>query len=295
MRCLAVLALAAAAVPIGLTGCMQRAIPADRSIEVTSPTTSPSRSLPSRLRVVTFNVHREPADVIARGIASDPRLREADLIVLQEVHRIETDASPGDDACSSACTLGKELGYHALYAPGHVQGDGTDGVAILSRAPILASEVIELPYFDVTFNSGRRVALAATILVDRRPVIVYAVHLDNRITAGQRRTQMLPVLRHARQHDHPVIIAGDFNTSPFTWIRGVIPILTTTQDNRLEALVREHGFDTPVVDSGPTSRYLGMRLDAIYTRGFTIHAFDTSHAADVSDHLALWAEGTLSS
>jgi len=86
-----------------------------------------------------------------------------------------------------------------------------------------------------------------------------------------------------------VIIAGDFNPSPFTRFSHMVPVLTTTQDDRLEDLVRRYGFDTPVEDSGPTHRYLGMKLDAIYTRGFETRRFGTARARDVSDHLALWA------
>jgi endonuclease/exonuclease/phosphatase family metal-dependent hydrolase len=86
-----------------------------------------------------------------------------------------------------------------------------------------------------------------------------------------------------------VIIAGDFNTNPFTWISHWLPIPTNTQDERLEELVRSYGFDTPCRDSGATHRYIGMKLDAIYTRGFDTKRFSTAHADDVSDHLALWA------
>jgi endonuclease/exonuclease/phosphatase family metal-dependent hydrolase len=32
-----------------------------------------------------------------------------------------------------------------------------------------------------------------------------------------------------------------------------------------------------------------MKLDGIYTRGFTAMRFATARAADVSDHLPLWA------
>lgn len=273
---LAVLALATSA-------CMVRAAPTDRTVETTFPTTPRPRSLPAQLRVVTFNVHREtPANVI-KGIHADSKLREADLILLEEVHRVE----PG--ACSAACALGTDLGYYSLYAPGHLQGDGSDGVAILSRAPLLSAEVIELPDIDVHVNSGRRVALAATVLVDDVPVTVYAVHLTNRLTVAERAAQMKPVLAHAARQSTPVIMGGDFNTSPFTWIGGLVPIPIGTQDDHLEALVRRWGLETPVTESGATSRFLGMKLDAIYTRGFDTQRFAVSNAAEVSDHAALWA------
>ena len=277
---------AALTLALAATGCLQRALPLDSGIESTFPKQpAPAAAQPEQLRVVQFNVHGEPGDVIGRALASDRALREADIITLEEVHR---DDRTGD-WCSGACRLARQLGFHAVFAPGHDNGHGSDGVAILSRAPITSAQVIELPYFDVHFNSGRRVALAATIDHGGRPITVYAVHLDNRLTVRDRRAQVLPVLRHAAQQPTPVIMAGDFNTSPFTWISHVVPILTTTQDNRLESLVRKHGLATPVSDSGATSRFLGMKLDAIYTRGFETTRFSTSNAKNISDHLALWA------
>ncbi|MCX5744685.1 MAG: endonuclease/exonuclease/phosphatase family protein, partial [Proteobacteria bacterium] len=237
----------------------------------------------SHLEVVTFNVHGRTGDVVARALRDDPHLRDADVIILEEVHRV------GASGCSAACELARALGFHAVYAPGHVQDDGTDGVAIVSRLPIHTPEVIELPHYDVHWNDGRRIAMAATIELDDRPVTIYAVHLENRITVAQRRAQMQPVLEHARRRTTPIIVAGDFNTSPFTWIAHAIPVLTNQQDDGLEALMRDHGFATPTADSGSTSRFLGMKLDAIYTRGFATTGFATANADEISDHIALWA------
>lgn len=276
----------ALAVCLLASACMVRARPPDTSIETTFPAGAPvAPSLPRALRVVTFNVHRETPANVLKGVLSDPKLAQADLIILEEVHRLE----PVTDPCSAACYLGKRLGYYTLYAPGHMQGDGSDGVAILSRAPILAGEVLELPDIHTHVNDGRRVALVATVLVDGRPVTVYGVHLTNRLTVAERKAQMKPILEHVQRRTTPVIMGGDFNTSPFTWIAGVIPVPIGTQDDHLESLVRSYGLDTPVADSGPTSRFLGMKLDAIYTRGFDTETFAVANAKNVSDHLALWA------
>ena len=263
-----------------LAGCMHHAIPADRSVEQTVGVAT--TSLPGRLHVVEFNTHGQPGQVLAEAFRSDTALRDADVIILEEAHRI-------GERCSAACVLAKELGFHAAFASGHVQDDGTDGVAILSRAPIASTEVIELPYINVHVNDGRRIALAATLLVEGKPITVYAVHLENRVTVAERRRQMEPILAHAAQQPNPTIMAGDFNTSPFTWIAHVIPVPTGTQDDKLEALVRAHGFETPLAHSGPTSHFMGMKLDAIYTRGFETIAYAVDPAKDVSDHLALWA------
>lgn len=273
-------ALAAAALA---AGCANHAIPADRSIESTAPAQPRETSLPKDFRVVAFNVHMEPGAHIASAFAGDRALRDADLILMEEVHR------PGH-ACSGACTLAKAFGDYAVFAPGHVNGEGTDGVAIVSKAPILSAEVIELPQFDVHVNGGRRIAMSATLLVDNAPVTVYVVHLENRLNVRDRRAQMTPVLALAAAQTTPVIIGGDFNTSPFTWVAHLIPILTTTQDDRFEELVRSYGIDTPVKDSGATHRAIAMKLDGIYTRGFQTTRFATADGQGLSDHLALWAD-----
>jgi endonuclease/exonuclease/phosphatase family metal-dependent hydrolase len=264
-----------------LAACMH-GNPKDLDVETTFPAVARAPELPRELRVVTFNLHMEPGTKILRGLLGDPALRDADLIFFEEVHRDGL-------GCSTACAVARKLGFYAVYAPGHANGDGDDGVAIVSRAPITSSQVLVLPFYNVHFNGGRRIALAATIELAGKPVTVYAVHLENRLDVHDRRVQMTPVLEHARRQQTPVIIGGDFNTSPFTWIAHVIPIPTGTQDDRFEELVRAEGFATPLAHSGPTHHHLWMKLDGIYTRGFTTETFATATARDVSDHLALWA------
>jgi endonuclease/exonuclease/phosphatase family metal-dependent hydrolase len=270
------------AVALAAAGCAMNSLPKDRSIESTFPKAPPVAELGSQFKVATFNIHMEPGAKVAKAIANDRALRDADVIVMQEVRRRGA-------GCSGACEIGKQLGYYALYTPGHAKGDSDYGVAVLSKAPITSATVLELPFFDVHFNGGRRVALIATVQHAGKPITIYAVHLDNRLDVDDRRAQMVPVLEHAKRQTTPVVIAGDFNTSPFTWIAHVIPVLTTTQDNHFERLIRKYGFDTPVKDSGPTHRYIGMKLDGIYTRGFSTRRFAVARASDVSDHMALWA------
>jgi endonuclease/exonuclease/phosphatase (EEP) superfamily protein YafD len=88
----------------------------------------------------------------------------------------------------------------------------------------------------------------------------------------------------------PALIAGDMNTSPFTWVGHVMPMPTGRQDDRVEGYVRSRGFTTPVTDSGPTSQWLSMRLDAIYTRGLDIVEHDVERTVRASDHLPLWVD-----
>jgi endonuclease/exonuclease/phosphatase family metal-dependent hydrolase len=253
------------------------------AVESTFPKQAASTELPPQFKVATFNIHKEPGAKVAKAILADRELRDIDLIALQEVPR-------WGSVCSAACELGKQLGMYAVFAPGHIEGKKDMGIAVLSKAPITSAQIIELPWHDVHFNAGRRHALVVTVQHAGRPITVYAIHLENRLKPADRRRQMLPILEHAKRQHTPVILAGDFNTNPFTWVSHWLPVPTgSRQARKLEALVRSYGFDTPVQDSGATHRYIGMRLDAIYTRGFETRRFATARAQDVSDHLALWA------
>src|SRR3569832_2012421 len=137
-------------------GCMAHGLPADAHVEAIAPAAPKVAELPRQLRVVEFNTHMERGEKIVDAIERDPALRDADVIILEEVHRSNL-------GCSGACEVGKAVGVYSVYAPGMANGDGDDGVAIVSRAPITSAQVIELPQYDVHINSGRRIALAATI------------------------------------------------------------------------------------------------------------------------------------
>ena len=259
--------------------------PRNPFVELHADATAAAPSDRTRLRVVTYNVHMISGAKIAAALRSSAALADADVVILQEVN------SHPKEGRSRACLAARELGMHCAYAPGYGLPDGgSHGVAILARWPLADPVVIEQPYHDVVFNSARRAALGATIDVAGTPVRVFAVHLDNRINPAARKRQLAPVLDAADRHAGPVVIAGDMNTSPFVWLGGVIPVPAGVQDNRLERYVRRRGYATPVTDSGPTSAWMGMRLDAVYTRGLTAGAHGVDHLVRASDHLPLWVE-----
>jgi endonuclease/exonuclease/phosphatase family metal-dependent hydrolase len=270
---------------LALAGCaaFNRAEPADTAVRhVARP--SADRDRDGRLLVVTYNVHMESAPRVARALAG-PWLGRADVILLQEIE------SHGRERESRAGQIAARLGMSHAYAPGYgLKGGGSHGVAILSRWPLSELELVELPREEVVFNSARRVALGATVHYPGRAVRIYSVHLDNRINPAARRRQLAPVLAAAAARDQlPVIVAGDMNTSPFCWIGHVVPVPCGRQDDRLEALVRERGFQVPARDVGATSKWLGMRLDGLYTRGIEARQVGVDRRVEVSDHLPLWA------
>ena len=274
------LALGLLALSLAACAGVNHAAPRDRRPEVLAQPARAHRGGPAR--VVAYNIHGVDGDRLAAALARSPVLEGADLVLLSEVH--------AHGPCSDACVAGARLGMASAYAPGHVQDRGTEGVAILSRWPLSDVEVIDLPYHRVVVNSAPRVAIAATAMTGAGPVRVFAVHLDNRISPSARVRQLAPVLDRARQWPGPVVIGGDFNTSPFSWLGALVPVPTGRQDDAVEAAVRRAGLTTPVTASGATSAWLNMRLDAIYTRGVAVRGLGVERDVRISDHLPLWAD-----
>lgn len=240
---------------------------------------------PDALRVVTFNVHYG-ADVpaIAGAIRSNPHLSQADVLLLQEI-----ESHPGDDR---AAKLARALNLDLVYAPARHEGDGTHGLAILSRYPLSDLEVIGLKRYDLGYRgTRRRIAMAATVHVPGRQVRVYNVHLDTRLTPDERLQQLEPVMAEAVKQS-AAIIGGDFNT--ITAVPALLPLVPVpvpgySQASGLDAYMKSQGFAAPFAGIGRTHRF-PMRLDAVFARGLKVEAFAKETSVDVSDHFPLWVD-----
>lgn len=249
----------------------------------------PPAAPPETIRVVTFNIHYgRDLKRLEESLRTQPALRAADVILLQEIESYPSEGS------SRARQLAEALQLNYVYAPARrTPTGGTHGLAILSRFPLSAVEVLPLPQFDLGYNTRRRIALAATLEVAGQPLRVFNLHLDTRLNSADRLAQLRPVLEAARaQPAAAVVIAGDFNTNSFRWLRHVVPVFLSDQAAAVDAGMKENGFDTPSAQSGSTSRrrLLKFRLDSLYTRGLSVRAAGVERSVDASDHLPVWID-----
>jgi endonuclease/exonuclease/phosphatase family metal-dependent hydrolase len=190
-------------------------------------------------------------------------------------------------------TLAERLGLSVLYAPSRYEGDRTHGVALLSRHRLLEPEIIELNRYHLGYRSRRRVAVGATVEVGGHRLRLYNTHLDTRLTLSQRVRQIEPLIARSHGVSHAVV-GGDVNT-----IRAVgaflpllpLPLPGLGQAGGFDAFMRGHGFDTPIASLGATGP-LGMRLDAIFTRGLSVNAAGKGRSG-FSDHVPVWVDISL--
>jgi endonuclease/exonuclease/phosphatase family metal-dependent hydrolase len=155
------------------------------------------------LRVVTFNLKWGRAIEAAADLFTRPGpLRDADLVVLQEMDRRGTERLAG------------ALGMGWVYVPSavHPVPKQDFGVALLSPWPLEEPRKLLLPH-QTRVRKLRRSAAVATLRVSWGPVRVYGVHLESPAggSNGVRREQARVVLADAAGWRGPVIVAGDFN------------------------------------------------------------------------------------
>jgi endonuclease/exonuclease/phosphatase family metal-dependent hydrolase len=252
------------------------------AVLVTTPHGSPAHlEEPERtLSVVSLNTSKETdSDRIVRALDSAPRLRQADLFLLQEVVNADEQENTADD-------LARRLGYFAAFAA--APGAYDQGLALVSRYPIRDVYIRRLKRYDLGSRSRSRVALAATVQTPWADVRLWNTHLDTRINAGKRLEQLQPVIEEAARHNGPRLIGGDFNTNDVYWLRNRLPLPGGPSHGKaISRAMQQHGFESPFPDRLSTFPTLRRHLDWIFVRDLRPLAASVEPAG-FSDHHAIW-------
>jgi endonuclease/exonuclease/phosphatase family metal-dependent hydrolase len=148
---------------------------------------------------------------MVRALDRTPRLRQADVFLLQEV----VDAGAESN---SAANVARRLGYFTAFAAA-APGAHDQGLALLSRYPLRDVQIRRLKRCDLGSRSGSRFALAATACTPWGDLRLWNVHLDTRINATERLEQLQPVIEEAARYTGPRLIGGGFNTNDVYWLR----------------------------------------------------------------------------
>jgi endonuclease/exonuclease/phosphatase family metal-dependent hydrolase len=220
------------------------------------------------IRVVSFNIaFAVEVDSAIALLASEPTLREADIILLQEM----------DEAATHR--VASALGLWYVYYPSvfHFRTQRHFGNAVLSRWPIVEDKKIILPHLSRLART-QRIAAAATILVGQTPVRAYSTHLatPTDISPGARHDQLREIMADAARYQR-VVLGGDMN------------------DYAIGLLARNLGYSWPTRRGPPTTRF--GRWDHIFFKGLTSPEAGASGTVSdgrgSSDHLPVWAVGEL--
>ncbi|MGD9724971.1 MAG: endonuclease/exonuclease/phosphatase family protein [Nitrospiraceae bacterium] len=208
-----------ACILMAVAGTCLAAIPTTRASEPDAPTNRP-------LRVVTLNVlHDGPTSGF---LNNGTRLEERMELVVSELHRLDPDIVALQEASHSrrhgdvAQKVADALGLHKVFAPAteHIFSvpiidklivgvmGFKEGSAILTRFPITASYVYDLPRCRSRFEP--RILLRADLKTPQGPLHVFSTH-----TAWGDECQIERVGQIVREYEGPghSILMGDFNAA----------------------------------------------------------------------------------
>jgi len=234
------------------------------------------------LRLVTFNVHhgvgpdgQHDLDRLTRLLADT----DADLICLQEVDRhFGARSEHADQALTLARGLDRELAFAASVDEPGEAGRRRYGNALLSRLPVLDSQVHRLP------GSGEpRTALRTVVQVAGGALAVTTTHLANRSRTD--RAAQAAVL--AELAGASGLVVGDLNAAPgapeLAALRGRLTDAWTATGARSD----QAGRLTLRTGRGATHpvRRPRRRIDQVWVpAGVTVTAARVLDGSSVSDH-----------
>jgi endonuclease/exonuclease/phosphatase family metal-dependent hydrolase len=177
-----------------------------------------------RLRCLTLNLWgaEPPLDRRMAMVAAGVRALSPDVVALQEVREVPAQLP------NQAETLAQAVGMQYVFAAATPIGGGEEGLALLSREPILEHAALELPHAQPT---ERRILLSARVACGLGEVWVHTSHLNYRLTHGKQREDQVQAIEAsiaARATDRPQILMGDFNARPesdeIRWLRGQVTL-----------------------------------------------------------------------
>jgi endonuclease/exonuclease/phosphatase family metal-dependent hydrolase len=237
------------------------------------------------ISALSLNLHgtRDTEGILA-GLREAGGFERADLMLFQEVLR------PREGGPGAVDGLAQALGMHLSFAAGFELRNGEqEGLAVLSRYPILETRVIPLQRHNLLWKSRRRVALAVAVQTPAGHLQVYNLHLDTRVNLKARLEQLRPVAEEAATDPGPVLVGGDFNTNPFRWGAHTVPLLVAPdQGVGLLSFMNELGYSSAFPRRTPTSRWLRMQLDWLFLRNLRAGPV-AIQPISFSDHHALYA------
>ena len=237
----------------------------------------------NEIKIVSYNIRWRSGDdlkLLTKLFKDDPEIGGAAILGLQEVDRRKKRSGNNN----TVKMIADELGLHYAWAapPAAKPSDEEEtGVAILTVYPLSDVRRIVLPHEGP--NKRRRVALGATVEIDKRQWRVYSAHAETRIPFDKKLEQFKAILDDLAQYPShmPAIIMGDLNTWEPKAGRKTIKFFT------------DAGLKTPFGSQATFRRRvmfmpIELELDWVWLRGLEAASFGIDRGVEVSDHWPLW-------
>ena len=238
---------------------------------------------PREIKIISYNIRWRSGPELKQLIKllnEDPEIGGASILSLQEVDRHKKRSGNNN----TAKIIANELGLHYAWAappPANFGDEEETGVAILSVYPLSDVRRIVLPHEGP--NHRRRVALGATVEIDKQHWRVYSAHAETRLPVDKKLEQFNSLLQDLAQYPAhmPAIIMGDLNT----W--------QADARRKTTKLFSDTGLKTPFGGQTTFKRRvlllpIELKLDWVWLRGLEAASYGIDRKIEISDHFPLW-------
>ncbi|WP_211222942.1 endonuclease/exonuclease/phosphatase family protein [Gelidibacter mesophilus] len=166
----------------------------------------------NELRILSYNIHHaNPPSIKDKidlpAIINVIKNSKADLVALQEVDSNTERSGFGNQAEQIA----EALGFHVFFGKAIDFQNGAYGLAILSKFPILKSQIYHLPSSPERTGEPRILTMSQIKLPDGKSIWFANTHLDSEKDHTNRLLQVHKIIEITQKESIPIIIAGDFN------------------------------------------------------------------------------------
>lgn len=223
------------------------------------------------LRAVSYNIHwAEKLETAVDDLGSMNALKDADVILLQEIHTSAADA------------IARRLNYNYVFYPTAMYRQSLEfGNAVLSRWPIKDHWKVVLPH-ENPLRKMHRIAVLSVLEVGGQEVLVGNVHTHTLLFGNEVRLDQMACVADNLEGKYSFgIVGGDFNTDSEYIVR------------EMERIFRRSGYVRATGDIGPTHKQdllglVDLELDHLFVKGMEVVSSGKVEDAAASDHLPIW-------
>lgn len=237
------------------------------------------------IKFMSYNIHiASPPSILPAFSSTDlPAVADViarvspDFVAMQEVDKYT--ARSGKDS-HQAKDIAELTGMFYHFADAVDRSEGVQGVAVLSKYPILQADSYKLLTPETSDGETRSLAVILTE-VEKTKVVFMSVHLDHKSDVD-RQYQVEQILEYTKKYDeYPIIFGGDFNMKPDNEVFKIL-------EKQFMMVTNNHPLTFPETNPRTTIDFILLNKKAMEV--FEVVDYYTVDEQYASDHLPLVLE-----
>ncbi|MDR3142508.1 MAG: endonuclease/exonuclease/phosphatase family protein [Tannerellaceae bacterium] len=237
-----------------------------------------SYSQNNEFSILSYNVHHcnPPSKENFIDIAAIAKVINSvkpDLVALQE---IDVNTERSGSHINQAEELGRQTGMYSFFVKTIDFQGGAYGIAVLSKYPFISTRAIELPMEHNAGGEPRAVAFVVVEPVEGHKIAFASTHFD--LEEENKKLQINSIIDYVQDINIPVILAGDFNAEPDSYVIQAL-------DKVFQRTCIRCPFTIPEIEPSHTIDYISFTPKG----SFEVVKHEVINEDYASDHLPVFA------